>query len=372
MNKVTSQLKGMASKFTSIFSRHNTTPSVNPPPYTDDRHYRLVRLLSVVSLTLLLLLSIPVLVLKAYSYSFIESNAEMGFYLANDEVQDEPEGQNLVAALPHNLFRVPEKLVLVVSMLNILLSLAHLAFVAWDWKARRRVSSRSFPDTRWKADFKQTQTRAFRRNALMLYTVNAILVMTALIAMFVSHKASSPFKYELIPRTPNTVSPSGYRYYRYDSGIFDLETWTCELEYVKGVGEARKDYAAQCQIEVAGRTIMVPFFLVALGVAGLSVWNFTVVEKQTPRSEHIYTKDADLEMSKAPEGGKRVQVEEVELASLDRPERQKDGRLSKIEEGEDEAEDLPKQVTTMAKSQTVDSVPAESGDTSVKKANGSS
>lgn len=221
------------------------------------------------------------------------------------------------------------------------------------------------------ADQQQTQTRAFRRNAMVLHIINAILVMTALIAMFVSHKASSSFEYELIPGTPNAVSPSGYRYYRYDSGTFDLETWTCELEYVKGVGEARKDYKAQCEIEVAGRTIMVPFFLVALAVAGLSVWALIVGGEQGRCSEHIHTKDIDLEMSKGFEDGKQVQVEEVELANFDEPEKQKDGRLSKIEEHEDEAEEAPKQTATPAPVAATKFTSAQSRET-VAKADGGS
>lgn len=177
---------------------------------------------------------------------------------------------------------------------------------------------------------------------MILHLVNVILVLTALIAMFTSHKNSSKFESNLIPETPNAVSPSGFRYYRYDSGTFDLETWTCELENMKGVGEARKDYKAQCEIEVAGRTIMAPFFLVALAVAALSVWMLVIGGKRTPGGEHIYTKDADIEMSQETASDKRVQVEEVELATLEQPEKKNDGRLSKIEEDEQEAEDLPK------------------------------
>jgi hypothetical protein len=206
---------------------------------------------------------------------------------------------------------------------------------------------------------------------MVLHIINAILVMTALIAMFVSHEASSLFDHELIPRTPNAVSPSGYRYYRYDSGTFDLETWTCALEYAKGVGEARKDYKAQCEIEVAGRTIMVPFFLVALTVAGLSVWALIVGREQGRCSEHIYTKNVDLEMSKGSENGKQVQVEEVELANLDKPERQKDGRLSKIEEDEDEAEETPKQTARLAPVADIESISTQSGENVAKTDGGS-
>ncbi|KAF1358795.1 hypothetical protein EJ07DRAFT_123296 [Lizonia empirigonia] len=328
MIKATPQIKTIAGRISSIFKPRNSAPhAAKPPPYNDDRHYQLLRLTLVASFTLLILLSIPALVLKAYSYSFIESNAEMGFYLVNDEIPGEPQGQILVAALPDHLFRVPEKLVLVVAMLNILLSMAQLAFVAWDWKAGRR-----------------TLTRAFQRNALLLHIVNVILVLTTLIAMFVSHKASSAFKEELILRAPNAVSPSGFKYFRYDAGTFDLETWACALKDLRAAGDARMDYKAQCDIEVAGRTIMVPFFLVALAVAGVSAWALIVGGKQRPRSEFLWAKDNDLEQNKGDDGGKQVQVAEVELETL-RSDRQKDGRLSKIEEDEQEVEDAPKKPT---------------------------
>jgi hypothetical protein len=141
MNKAMSRVQAITGKISSLLKHHNNASSfLNSPTNSDDRHLRLSRLISVVSLTLLLLLSVPTLVLKAYSYSFIESNAEMGFYLVNDEAQGVPEGEVLVAALPHNIYRAHEKLVLIVAMLNALLSMAHLGFVVWDWKAGRRVS----------------------------------------------------------------------------------------------------------------------------------------------------------------------------------------------------------------------------------------
>lgn len=180
---------------------------------------------------------------------------------------------------------------------------------------------------------------------MILHTINAALVLTALIAMSASHKASSQFQNELIPRTPNAISPSGYKYYRYDAGAFDLETWTCSLENVKSVGEARKDYSAQCGIEVAGRTVMVPFFIVALAVACLSIWVLVVGGKQEPRGRHLWTKDIDLEINKGTTDSRHVEIEEVELTTLERPEKQKDNRLSKIEEDEQEADEALKQVT---------------------------
>ncbi|KAJ8116837.1 hypothetical protein OPT61_g1820 [Boeremia exigua] len=356
MNDISSQSKASAAGFLSIFKQRNKKPSkIAPQSYNDNRQCRSMRLLSIASLSILLLLSIPTLALKAYSYSFIESNAEMGFYLMT-EGMPKPTGEEvLVAALPHNLFRVPEKLVLVVAMLNILLSMAHLAFVAWEWKAGRQI-----------------RTQAFRRNAMVLHIINAVLVLTALIAMSVSDKASSKFEYDLIPKEPNAVSPSGYRYYRYDSGIFDLETWTCELMKPEVVGEARSDYRAQCEIEVAGRTIMAPFFLAALAVASLSVWTFFVGRKQEPRSDHTYTKEIDLEGGSEAEAGKQIQVEEVELATLPRPERQHDARLSKIEEDGEETEEMPKNASTVAKGAGTDVVQGGTTDVDAKNAGSTS
>lgn len=355
MTNIRSQNQAFASRLLSIFEKRNRGSSTNAsPPYNDNRQHRYTRLLSTVSLTLLLFLSIPALALKAYSYSFIESNVEMGFYLVDAEFPNATEGETLVAALPYNLFRVPEKVVLVVAMLNILLSMAHLAFIAWDWNVSRR-----------------TQTRTFRRNAMVLHIINVVLVLFAIIAMSVSHKASSTFEADLIPREPNAVSPSGYRYYRYDSGTFDLETWTCELMKPESVGDARSDYRAQCEIEVAGRTIMVPFFLAALAVAGMSVWAFIMGGSQELRSDHIYTKDVDLEAGSGAEGDKHVYVEEVELATLQRPERQTDARLSKIEEDGEEAEEAKenrKRASTVAKGAEVDTDPANTKDVDAENA----
>jgi hypothetical protein len=336
---ITSKIQAVVGK---VKGRDSKTPSVNPPPYIHDHTYRVSRLLSVVLLTLLLLLSIPALALKIYGYNFIETNGEMGFYLVNNEAPGPGEGNNmgdsLVAALPHNLFRVPEKLVLVVAMLNILLSMAHLGFVAWDWRAGRRVGLQESKHTDIKLTNHQTQTRSFRRNSMALHVVNTILVLSALIGLSVAHKDSSTFDYKLIPQEPNALSPSGYRYYRYDAGTFDLETWTCELMNIPAVGDAMKDYSAQCQIEAAARMMLVPFFLATIAVTGLSIWALVVGGRQLPHNEQLYTKDIDLEV------GKQVQVEEVELDTL-RPERQVDARLSKIEEGAEELEEAPKDAT---------------------------
>ena len=140
----------------------------------------------------------------------------------------------------------------------------------------------------------------------------------------------------------------------------------------KAVGEARHDYQAQCNIEVAGRTIFVPLFLVALAVAGVLIWALVTGQKQGYQNEHIYTKDVDLETGNGLEGGKQVQVEEVELADMQRAERQRDGRLSKIEEGGEEAEEASKQLPATAEVVETGISPAQPRDAEVKKADNAS
>lgn len=176
----------------------------------------------------------------------------------------------------------------------------------------------------------------------------------------------------MIPKDPNAVSISGYRYFRYDSGTFDLETWTCELQTLKSVGDARKDYHAQCELEVAGRMIMVPFFLVTLAMVGLSVWALVATGgERDPHNEQMYAKDIELEVGKGPETGKEARVNEVELAVLPRHERQQDGRLSKIEEDGEEGEGPTNRIsTTVTGVKGVDAIPVENVD--VKKMEGGS
>ena len=108
MEKITPRFQAFASL---VFKRRSDmSANALPPPYVLSRRCRFERLFSLVSLTLLLMLSIPALALKAYSYSFIESNMEMGFYLVNEQTGKTMEDA-LVAALPLHLFRVSDPIV---------------------------------------------------------------------------------------------------------------------------------------------------------------------------------------------------------------------------------------------------------------------
>jgi hypothetical protein len=98
-----------------------------------------LRLLSIVFLTFLLLLSTTTLILKANTFSFIEMNREMGFFLESSDPNVDPSTMPLVAALPSHLYRVSEKIILVTAGTNILLSMGHLGLIGINWKTAQRV-----------------------------------------------------------------------------------------------------------------------------------------------------------------------------------------------------------------------------------------
>jgi hypothetical protein len=93
-------------------------------------------------------------------------------------------------------------------------------------------------------------------------------------------------------------STASDKVFRYNIGTFDLETWSCELKDVRGVGMVRDDYAQQCAIEVAGRAIMIPFVLLAWLVAGIAVWGLVGGGRRGPDGERVKTEDIGLEMGK--------------------------------------------------------------------------
>lgn len=140
MKKVEFKLPPVADKVTSLFRpQKKESPIFNKPMASGCPHHRLSRILYAISLPLLVLLSIPVVALKAMTYGFIEDNRDMGFMFETTE-RDGGAGEMVVmAALPRMLYHAPAKLALVAAVLSICLGAAHLGFVAVDWKNPKRV-----------------------------------------------------------------------------------------------------------------------------------------------------------------------------------------------------------------------------------------
>jgi hypothetical protein len=145
MKKVDFKLPPIAVKVTSLFQpQKKEIPMFNQPLASACPHHRISRILYAISLSLLVALSIPVVTLKALTYSFIEDNRDMGFVFETTE-DDGGAGMSVVmAALPRQLHQAPAKLALVAAVLSIFSGFAHLGFVAVDWKTGKRV--RSFLD----------------------------------------------------------------------------------------------------------------------------------------------------------------------------------------------------------------------------------
>ncbi|KAI4950353.1 hypothetical protein J4E91_004234 [Alternaria rosae] len=293
MTKVKFTLPPAADKVTSLFHtkqiRKDDPPVFNQPLNTSScPHHRISRLLYSISLTLLLVIAVPVIALKALTYSFIEDNRMMGFTFQTTEKNGDPGEAIIMAALPRMLYAVPAKLAIIAGTVGICLAAAHLGFVCTDWKKGNR-----------------TQSYAFRRNIMFLHITNAILVLFALVSIYVTHKNTSHFREGFVnfqaSRINDTTSTSTQQspaFFRYNFGTFDLETWACELANVEGAGMVREDYGRQCGIEIAGRAVMIPFVVVVWGVAAIGLWGFVGGGRRGPDGERMKTDEVGLEMGK--------------------------------------------------------------------------
>jgi hypothetical protein len=137
---------------------------------------------------------------------------------------------------------------------------------------------------------------------MLFHITNAILILFALVSISVTRKSTSHFRDGYVNFRASAMndgnSTASDKVFRYNIGTFDLETWSCELKDVRGVGMVRDDYAQQCAIEVAGRAIMIPFVLLAWLVAGIAVWGLVGGGRRGPDGERVKTEDVGLEMGK--------------------------------------------------------------------------
>lgn len=141
MTKVNFTLPPAADKVTSLFhSKKHVPPVFNQPLNTSScPHHRIARLLYSVFLSLLLIIAIPVITLKALTYSFIEDNRRTGFTFQTTRKDGEPGDAIIMAALPRMLYAIPAKLAIIAATLSICLAAAHIGLVVTDWKMGKRV-----------------------------------------------------------------------------------------------------------------------------------------------------------------------------------------------------------------------------------------
>ncbi|KAL1797222.1 hypothetical protein ACET3X_003828 [Alternaria dauci] len=286
MTKVNITLPPAANKVTSLFrSKKDPPPVFNQPLNTSScPHHRIARLLYSVFLSLLLIISIPVITLKALTYSFIEDNRMMGFTFQTTRKNGELGEAIVMAALPRMLYAIPAKLAIIAATLSICLAAAHLGFVGTDWKMGKR-----------------TQSYAFRRNIMFLHITNAIVVLFALVSIYVTHKNTSHFREGFVnfrASRMNITAATQQNFFRYNFGTFDLETWACELQHVRGAAMVREDYSKQCGVEIAGRAVMVPFMVITWAVAAIGLWGFVGGGRRGPDGERMKTEEVGLEMGK--------------------------------------------------------------------------
>lgn len=140
MKKVDFKMPSMTDHVAALFQpRKKASPMFNRPMGNVCPHHRVSRVLHTVFLSLLVVISILVIALKAMTYNFIESNREKGFIFETTEL-DGDEGVSItMAALPRMLFHTPAKLALIAAVISTFLGIAHLTCVAVDWRSGKRV-----------------------------------------------------------------------------------------------------------------------------------------------------------------------------------------------------------------------------------------
>lgn len=135
---------------------------------------------------------------------------------------------------------------------------------------------------------------------MFLHFSNSILVLFSLVSIFITHKSTSHFRQRYImrmaDRNANSTTPSADGI-RYNIGTFDLETWSCELKSVNGARSVWTEYARQCDVEMAGRIIVVPFVAAAFLIAGAAIASMMRCKRDAD-GERMKTEDVGLEMGK--------------------------------------------------------------------------
>ncbi|KAG9190447.1 hypothetical protein G6011_08535 [Alternaria panax] len=286
MTKVKFTFPPTVGKVTSLFhSKKDAQPVFNQPLNTSScPHHRTARLLYSIVLSLLLAIAIPVITLKTLTYSFVEDNRITGFTFQTTRRNGEAGEAIIMAALPRMLYAIPAKLAIIAATVSICLAAAHLGFVGTDWKMGKR-----------------TQSYAFRRNLMFLHIINAILVLFALVSIYVTHKNTSHFREGFVNFRASRMNDSAstqQNFFRYNFGIFDLETWACELQDVRGAAMVREDYSKQCGVEIAGRVVMIPFMIIAWAVVAVGLWGFVGGGRRGPDGERMKTEEVGFEMGK--------------------------------------------------------------------------
>ncbi|KAF2275258.1 uncharacterized protein EI97DRAFT_451172 [Westerdykella ornata] len=271
----------IAMHYTSMLSTASQ-PVFNRPVITE-REYHISRALNLTLLSLMVVLSVATVGLKAMTLAFIEDNHDMGFVFETGD--PEP---TVLAALPGRLYTAPAKLAIVAGVVAFVIGVVHAACVLWDWKRG-----------------KFTQSYAFRRNSMFLHFCNSVLVLFSLVSIFITHKSTSHFHERYImrqadrfndPNNPfnNSTDNDGIRY---NIGTFDLETWSCELKTVEGARRVWSEYERQCSIEMAGRILVIPFMITAFLIAGACIAQMMRCRRDA-NGERMKTEEVSMEMGK--------------------------------------------------------------------------
>ncbi|KAJ9635454.1 hypothetical protein H2201_003116 [Coniosporium apollinis] len=220
-----------------------------------------------VTLILLIALSIVIVALESTSKDFVDKNKNAGFSIYPDRSRNEA---RTILALPMQLDMERSDFTLGVSVISLVAGLAGLPFSIWLFRNEKKVRTlrgdKLSASNILVAHVQQMNWMTPVYAFLATLTSTALLSLASLLTMFITHARSAHFD-------PNYKThwgwygPAG----AYTKGVFDLETWVCELAYYRG-SDGTRNFSKQCSIEQAARWLLLPFCIVSIVAAGLGWW----------------------------------------------------------------------------------------------------
>lgn len=206
--------------------------------------------------------SITTIGLKITSYKFIK--AKSGILFDIDLSINNTENSLLVSALPQSLYISALNLVVAASVISLVTAAAVSTFTFCAWSDRKRVRYKSFYLLSPSCMQSLTPHPSCQKcivpplHVFLTLILNALLSFITLATVLAVHARSAN-----INRNANDTGTGG----EFDSGTFDLETWTCSMATFATDGIA---YALHCHLERAAMGTVIVGFILALVAVGLA------------------------------------------------------------------------------------------------------
>jgi hypothetical protein len=224
-----------------------------------------------------------VLFMKASSMHFRQGggmNAEFSIYPNTSD----PTTDRRLGWLPLTMFPIEPNYTLIVATVALVINIsgALAAFIAWYKDIRvRRMPTELCEEYQHSYQFYNLKIAHLLKWAL---TLIPFFLFVSTVLSFSQHKLSSHFNVNYVSKFWGSYGPDR----NYEQGIFDLETWVCDIavyDNVSPVGSV--GFGAACTVELAARWLLLPWLTISSIVASLSWWLIYEETKSVVRSQLV-------------------------------------------------------------------------------------